>query len=232
MKHPPGLRRAGGVDLLVGRRVNWRLEPSPTCGLRGNRGCGRCRPGEAARQVGEVGRAVAAVAREFGVGWQTVMHAVDDGAACLFAAQGIYTIQTRPCGAGGRRELMIGLTGAGAAATSPCSSTWCVADRSTSCQDARNRRYGAGWRSRPRAWRAGVRIVTLDPAAPYAPRWSTPNVGLPNAQLALDRLHAEKLAGAAIDDVRRRVQNETLGHRAWRRSGGGSAHDVPRRRVA
>src|SRR5690606_7976088 len=34
-----------------------------------------------------------------------------------------------------------------------------------------------------------------------------------NATLVVDHFHAVKLANSAIDDVRRRVQNETLGHR-------------------
>jgi transposase len=46
---------------------------------------------EAARQVGELGRPVAPVAREFGVGWETVMRAVKDTAARLFADQQLYT---------------------------------------------------------------------------------------------------------------------------------------------
>jgi transposase len=52
---------------------------------------------EAARQVGELGRPVAAVAREFGVGWETVMRTVKDTAARLFADQQLNTRQRRPC---------------------------------------------------------------------------------------------------------------------------------------
>lgn len=52
---------------------------------------------EAARQVGELGRAVAAVARDFGVGWETITRAVADEAGARFADQAVYTIQTRQC---------------------------------------------------------------------------------------------------------------------------------------
>lgn len=38
---------------------------------------------EAARQVGQDNRSVAAVARDFGVGWETVMRAVRDTAATI-----------------------------------------------------------------------------------------------------------------------------------------------------
>jgi transposase len=63
------------------------------------------------------------------------------------------------------------------------------------------------------AWRAGVKIAALDPAAPYRSALTDPEVGLHNAQLVLDHFHVQKLANAAIDDVRRRVQQETTGHR-------------------
>ena len=51
------------------------------------------------------------------------------------------------------------------------------------------------------------------PAAPYRAALTDSQVGLPNATLVLDHFHAAKLANAAVDDVRRRVQHETLGHR-------------------
>jgi hypothetical protein len=46
---------------------------------------------EAARQVGELGRPVAPIPRQFGVGWETAMRAVKDTAAKLFAEQQLYT---------------------------------------------------------------------------------------------------------------------------------------------
>nr|WP_308772850.1 transposase [Brachybacterium paraconglomeratum] len=36
---------------------------------------------------------------------------------------------------------------------------------------------------------------------------------LEDATCVLDAFHIVKLAGAAVDDVRRRIQQETLGHR-------------------
>jgi transposase len=62
---------------------------------------------EAARQVGELGRPVAPVAGEFGVGWETVMLAVKDAAVRLFAAQQLYTVQLRPCVAIGVDEKVM-----------------------------------------------------------------------------------------------------------------------------
>ncbi|NLD76782.1 MAG: ISL3 family transposase [Acidimicrobiales bacterium] len=59
-------------------------------------------------------------------------------------------------------------------------------------------------------WCAQITLATLDPAAGY--RLALVE-NLPNATLVVDHFHAIKLAGKAIDDVRRRVQNTTLGHR-------------------
>lgn len=59
-------------------------------------------------------------------------------------------------------------------------------------------------------WCAGITLATLDPAAGYR---KALDEHLPNAQRVVDHFHAIKLANQAIDDVRRRVQQETLGHR-------------------
>jgi transposase len=53
-------------------------------------------------------------------------------------------------------------------------------------------------------WCAQIRLATLDPAAGYRRALED---HLPNVTLVV------RLANRAIDDVRRRVQNETLGHR-------------------
>ena len=68
---------------------------------------------EAARQVGEDGAAVAAVARTFGVAWDTVMRAVTDEARRRFAADGIYTVQSRLCLALGVDEKVLNRAGRG-----------------------------------------------------------------------------------------------------------------------
>lgn len=59
-------------------------------------------------------------------------------------------------------------------------------------------------------WCAAISLATLDPAAGYRRALVD---HLPNATLVVDHFHCVKLANQAIDDVRRRVQNETLGHR-------------------
>lgn len=59
-------------------------------------------------------------------------------------------------------------------------------------------------------WCDRITLATLDPAAGYR---KALDEHLPNAQRVVDHFHAVKLANTAIDDVRRRVQQETLGHR-------------------
>ncbi|MEJ7743730.1 MAG: ISL3 family transposase [Nocardioidaceae bacterium] len=59
-------------------------------------------------------------------------------------------------------------------------------------------------------WRAGVQVAALDPFRGYELALRT---GLPGATVVLDAFHAVRLAQQAIDDVRRRVQQQTLGHR-------------------
>jgi transposase len=59
-------------------------------------------------------------------------------------------------------------------------------------------------------WCARIRPATLDPAAGYRRAFKD---RLANVTLVVDHFHAIRLANRAIDDVRRRVQQQTLGHR-------------------
>jgi len=169
---------------------------------------------EAARQVGELGRPVAQVAREFGVGWDTVMRAVTDTAARLFADQQLHTLQTRPCVAIGVDEKVMNRASRGRRRRYVTVIVDLVRRRPLDIIEGRSKKVLRAWlAAQAPAWRAGVRIAALDPAAPYRAALTDPEVGLPNATLVLDHFHVSKLANAAIDDVRRRVQQETTGHR-------------------
>ncbi len=64
--------------------------------------------------------------------------------------------------------------------------------------------------TRPGGWLAGVGTVAIDPFRGNA---NGVAVHLAHARLVVDPFHAVALANRAIDDVRRRVQNQTLGHR-------------------
>ena len=59
-------------------------------------------------------------------------------------------------------------------------------------------------------FRGGIQIATLDPFQGYK---NAIDDQLEDATCVLDAFHIVKLGGAAVDDVRRRIQQETLGHR-------------------
>ena len=64
-------------------------------------------------------------------------------------------------------------------------------------------------------WRARIVTASLDPFRGYATALRT---SLPEAVRVLDAFHVVRLGQAAVDDVRRRRQQETLGRRGTRRS--------------
>jgi transposase len=82
-----------------------------------------------------------------------------------------------------------------------------VADRTRAAVD--------GWLdARSRDWLAQIGTVTLDPWRGYA---SALVASLGHATVVVDHFHAIRLANAAVDQVRRRTQQTTLGHRGRKR---------------
>jgi transposase len=78
----------------------------------------------------------------------------------------------------------------------------------------RSGRALSGWvDERSPEWRERIGVAALDPFRGYAIALTT---SLPAATRVLDCLHLTRLGFAAVDDVRRRVQHETLGHRGRR----------------
>jgi transposase len=67
--------------------------------------------------------------------------------------------------------------------------------------------------AKPDRWTDGIGHVVIDPYQPYA---TAVGRQLPEARLVVDHFHVVRLANAALDDVRRRVQQDTLGHRGRR----------------
>jgi transposase len=59
-------------------------------------------------------------------------------------------------------------------------------------------------------WRDQVRYATLDLSSPYRAVFTTM---VPDAVQVADPFHVVKLANTKLDECRRRVQNETMGHR-------------------
>ncbi|MYK74894.1 MAG: transposase, partial [Acidimicrobiaceae bacterium] len=64
--------------------------------------------------------------------------------------------------------------------------------------------------ARPRRWLAGIRWAVLDLSGPYRAAFDE---ALPDAKQVADPFHVVRLANDALDEVRRRVQQQTLGHR-------------------
>ena len=82
-----------------------------------------------------------------------------------------------------------------------------VADRTRATVD--------GWLgARPRAWLARIGTVALDPWRGYASALVVP---LGHATVVVDHFHAIRLANTVVDQVRRRTQQATLGHRGRKR---------------
>ncbi len=223
--HRHGVREVVLVDLpcfgrptrLVWRKQRWRCT-----------GCGRCWCDDdpeiatarcslttraarwATSQVGCHGRAVTDVARDLGCGWHTVMDAViaigeqlidhpdrignvnalglDE---TLFARVGKFrTQQWSTQIVDVRRGQLLDVV-PGRDSTEPC--RWLAA--------------------RDPAWLAAIEWATLDLSASYRTVFDTM---LPDAIQVADPFHVVKLANTALDECRRRVQNETLGHRGRR----------------
>src|SRR5215208_6864927 len=77
------------------------------------------------------------------------------------------------------------------------------------------RRAVAGWLgARPAAWLARVGTVAIDPWRGYA---SALTARLGHATVVVDHFHAIRLANTVVDQVRRRTQQATLGHRGRKR---------------
>ena len=97
---------------------------------------------------------------------------------------------------------------------------WCTsivdvsAGRSAQLLDVVAGRSAAGpsaWlEARSDQWRDAIRYGVLDLSGPYR---KTFNDTLPDAAQVADPFHVVKLANTKLDECRRRVQNETVGHR-------------------
>jgi transposase len=64
--------------------------------------------------------------------------------------------------------------------------------------------------ARPAAWRDSIEVVAMDGFTGFK---TATTEELPDAVAVMDPFHVVQLAGTALDDCRRRVQQTTLGHR-------------------
>jgi transposase len=166
---------------------------------------------EACRRVGKDAHAVAAVARDLGVGWATIMRAVADhgsplvedptrldGVAALGLDETSFLKATRMA----PTRYVTGLVDLEQGRLLDV-----VADRT--------RAAVAGWLgARPHGWLARVVTVALDPWRGYASALVAP---LGHVRVVVDHFHAVRLANTVVDQVRRRTQQATLGHRGRKR---------------
>jgi len=162
---------------------------------------------DACRQVGQNARPVAQLARELGVCWDTVMTAVvehgqplvDDSARVGDVAK-LGVDETAFLTAKRRhptkyvtgmvdldRRILIDLIEGNTAAD-----------------------LGEWLESQPPEWVKGVKVVAADLADSYR---AATRKHLPDAVRVADPFHVVRVGNRCLDKVRRRVQNETLGHR-------------------
>ena len=159
---------------------------------------------EAARRVGEDGTSVAAVARDLGVGWSTVMEAVREFGEPLVEEQLGSLAGVRSLGMDEHRWR---------SRPDRWATGFCDLETGRLLEVVQGR-SGAAARgflgSETPEVRAAVGVVALDPWRGYL----TPaRELLPEATVTVDRFHIVRLANQVVTEVRQRTQQEVMGHR-------------------
>ncbi len=160
--------------------------------------------------VGRKGRTVSAVARELGCDWHTVNKEVIRWGQALLEAD---EDRIGAVEAVGVDETMFLRT----APRRRPRKRWCTsivdveAGQLLDIVPGREAAGPARWlQARPKAWREQIRWAVLDLSGPYRAAY---NAAIPHAIQVADPFHVVRLANNRLDEVRRRVQNETVGHR-------------------
>lgn len=165
---------------------------------------------EACRRVGQDGHSVSQVAAAFGVAWATVMAAVSE--------YGLPLVDDP--------NRLAGVSALGVDETAFLAANWSHhtvfvtgvvdvrASRLIDIVPGRSAKALATWvGEQPQAWRDDITVAALDPFRGYATALRT---SLPEATRVLDAFHVTRLGFAAVDDVRRCVQQDSTGHRGRR----------------
>jgi transposase len=159
-------------------------------------------------QVGRQGRAVSDVAGELGADWHAINDAVMAYGAALLDAD---TTRVGAVTALGVDEVLFARQGRW---RTQMWSTSIVDVASGQLLDVIEGRSASGlsaWlAAMPERWRDGIYWAVLDLSGPWRLAFDTM---LPDAHQVADPFHVVRLANQRLDEVRRRVQNETLGHR-------------------
>ncbi len=162
---------------------------------------------EVTRQVGQLCRSVASVAAEYGVGWDTAWSAVRHHGRPLV---------DDPHRVGPTRALGVDEHSYLAATrehTTIFATVLVDLDRRFVIDlfEGRSAAKLRRWTSRrTKRWQRGVQVVALDLTDTYRAGLSP---HLAHATRVADPFHVTRVANRMVDQVRRRVQNETLGHR-------------------
>jgi transposase len=161
-------------------------------------------------EVGQ-GRTVAEVAGELDCDWHTVNDAVTTYGRALLRADRKRHNHTAAIGLDETSFVRLGPKRITSYATT-------VADvehhRIIDILPTRHYEEVAAWLDKqPEGWKQRIRFGALDMSRTYAAVY---HVVLPQAAQVVDPFHAVQLANRALDDVRRRVQTERLGHRGRR----------------
>jgi transposase len=166
---------------------------------------------EACRQVGEHARSVAAVAGELAVCWRTVMNAVQEhGTPLVDDPDRVRAV--RMLGVDETSYLKANRVHPTIYATGLVDlDAKRVIDMVKGNAAADLRRWTAN--ADPR-WLAGIEVVATDLAESFRAGLSP---HLDHATRVADPFHVVRVANRMVDQVRRRVQNETLGHRGRKR---------------
>lgn len=154
---------------------------------------------------------MAGVAADFGVGWATVMAAVREyGTPLIDDPDRLHAVAA------------LGVDETAFLAATPTRSTTYATGivalngrpRLLEVVQGRSGNALSGWVcAQDQRWRSGIGVAALDPFRGYATALRTT---LPGARRVLDAFHVTRLGFDALDQVRRRVQQETLGHRGHR----------------
>ncbi|MEO9109717.1 MAG: ISL3 family transposase [Jatrophihabitantaceae bacterium] len=163
---------------------------------------------------------VQGIARQLGTSWRTVWRSIKpllqamaddesrfDGVTTLGVDEHVWHhVSTKPIADGGRgpKELtgMVDLTRDAKGKTRA---------RLLDLVPGRTGAAYADWlKARNTAFRDNITVATLDPFRGYK---NAIDDQLEDAVAVLDAFHVVKLGGDAVDEVRRRVQQDTLGHR-------------------
>jgi transposase len=210
------LPSAGRPVILVWVKRVWRCA-EPACSastwtetsaaIRARSGWTERARAEACRRVGADGASVAQVARDFGVSWDTAMAAVreygtplveDPARLAGVRAAGVDETAFLAANARHSTEFVTGIVDL-------------HRRRLLDVVPGRSGKALQDWASaQPQQWREGVQTAAFDPFRGYATALAK---SLPHAVRVLDAFHVTKLGFTMLDDVRRRVQQESTRHR-------------------